>query len=195
MIVAAFGTSLTARASWPGRLAIALRDRLNRPVDVVAVAKGGATTRWATAHVQHLVDLRPDLILIEFAINDAALHRCITLRRSRHAIDAILARLRALLPEAKVMMMAMNPTHGLRGLLRPRLNAYVAAHRQAALAAGAGFIDHRPVWAALSLLDRRRAIPDGVHPLDHAAATVMVDTIASHIVQTLSRQEPEAIAR
>jgi lysophospholipase L1-like esterase len=195
MIVAAFGTSLTARGGWHGALRDALADTLGKPVEIHLVARPGGTTRWAAAHVQDVVALRPDVVLIEFAVNDAALYRGISVSRSRRAIGEVLTGLAARLPFSTLFLMAMSPAHGLRRLLRPRLNAYVEAHRKAALAAGAGFIDHRPAWRTLSMRDRRRAMPDGLHPSPGMAMAVMVQTIRRHIVDRLSQQEYPNIAR
>ena len=65
----------------------------------------------------------------------------------------------------------MNPVHGLRGWLRPRLSTFTAEHARAAIGMGAEFVDFRPFWHATSLAD---TIPDGVHPVASAAIDAIV---------------------
>lgn len=179
--VVAFGTSLTARGGWPEALETALRNCLQRPVSVVVVARPGATSDWAIAAVGDVLAAQPDIVLVEMAANDAALHRMMSMTSSRHNMSAVFRRLADQKSAPRVFNMAMNPVFGLRGVDRLFLDRYVNLHRKLALQSGAGFIDHRPVWANLPHARLRAAIPDGLHPVPVANAEIMVPTIARAI--------------
>lgn len=178
--VVALGTSLTARNDWPAALERELSLCLARPVHVATMAKSGETTVWALTQLDRLVTAKPDVVLIELYANDAALDRWISLSESRANIAAILDRIRSDLPEARVVVMGMNPIHGLRGWMRPWLDDYVAAHRDEALARGYRFVDHSPAWAVLGE-DLSEVIPDGAHPTDGSARKIIVPRLVDEI--------------
>lgn len=83
--ITAFGSSLTHRPDWPDRLAARLERCLGttRRVEIARVSAGGAGSAWGQAQVAAVIATRPDLVLIEFAINDADLRNGISLERSR----------------------------------------------------------------------------------------------------------------
>lgn len=179
--IVAFGTSLTAIGGWQGPLQSSLAECLGQPTAIVNIAKSGADSDWGVKAVERVVTERPDAVLIEFAVNDAALHRFISLRRSRSNMREIIERLNAAETHPRVLVMAMNPVSGLRALIRPRLPDFVQAHRQVAQELGARFIDHRPAWANFTAHELKAAIPDTLHPLPNVAARVMVPTIIAHL--------------
>lgn len=177
--IVAFGTSLTALGGWQDALRARLETCLERGVQIVTVAQVGATSEWALAQAADVVRRRPDIVLVEFAINDASLRHWLSLARSRANIEEVLSRLREISPAPRVFVLAMNPVHGLRGWLRPRLSTFTAEHARAAIGMGAEFVDFRPFWHATSLAD---TIPDGVHPVASAA----IDAIVPELVRRIS---------
>ncbi len=176
--IVTFGTSLTARGGWQAPLKDKLSACLHGPVSVRTVAQSGATSDWGSNHVAEVVRLQPDIVVIEFYANDASLHRFISVRHSRETIAAILTRLRAELPQARLIVQVMNPFSGMRGMIRPFLESYIHAHLEEAEAHGAEIADHRPAWAALPAAVLASSIPDGAHPLLKAASGVIVPTLA-----------------
>ncbi|KQO69360.1 SGNH/GDSL hydrolase family protein [Methylobacterium sp. Leaf89] len=181
LTVVTVGTSLTSRGGWQEALERQLSVRLMRPVFVQIVARAGETSLWGCANLEAVVALKPDVVLVEFAANDAALQRRLSLGRSLVAMRTILERLLSCTPRPRVVVMAMNPVSGLRGLVRPRLTTYIAAHRDLAWALGAEFLDHRPAWNRLGRAARARAIPDGLHPIPAEAAAIMVPALVEHL--------------
>lgn len=177
LTIVAMGTSLTARGGWQQPLREALERCLRRPVAVETVARSGASSSWGLKAVDEVAAKGPDVVLVEFATNDAALNRLLTRQASRTNLRAILARLSGLEPKPRIIVMAMNPVFGLRGLLRPFLSCYIEAHRELAAEFGAEFIDHGPAWRALGRQALRGAIPDGIHPEPAAAASVIVPAL------------------
>ncbi len=179
--IVTFGTSLTARANWPERLEEALRACMHKEVLVVKVAKSGATSEWGMNQIERVDSANPDIILIEFYANDAALHRGVSLATSKANVARLIDDLRAKRPQAQILPMVMNPMHGVRKLIRPFLARYIDAHLEVAREKGLKYLDHRPRWEALSDRQRVAAIPDGVHPVADAAAKIMMPALLAHI--------------
>ncbi|KPH08683.1 SGNH/GDSL hydrolase family protein [Rhizobium acidisoli] len=179
--IVAFGTSLTARGGWQPALETRLAACLQRPVKIESVAKSGETSLWALTQIDRVVAEQPDIVLIEFYANDAALQRFVSLAQSRKDIGDILDQLRQRLPQARIIVMAMNPFSGLRGLIRPFVGSYISAHRAEAEKRGLEFVDHRPNWRRLTPGDLAAAIPDGAHPLPDIASEIIVPELVKHI--------------
>ncbi|PWI53101.1 acyl-CoA thioesterase [Rhizobium phaseoli] len=179
--IVAFGTSLTARGGWQAGLEAKLAACLQRPVRVDSVAKSGETSAWALTQLDRVVAEEPDIILIELYANDATVHRFVSLAQSRRNIGEILDQLHRRLPRARIILMAMNPFSGLRGLIRPFVGSYISAHQAEAQKRGLEFVDHRPGWERLNPDELAAAIPDGAHPRPDVAARIIVPELAGHI--------------
>lgn len=168
--IVAFGTSLTLGNPWPDRLAQALSACFGHPVEMIRVADYGQDSGWALTQIDRVVAAAPDVVLIEFAINDADLRDGVSPAQGRARHDALVAQLAAALPETRLVMMTMSPAYGLRGLLRPRLAQHYQGVRALAEAAGLGLADLTPRW-------RGQPRPaDGLHP-DAAATRQVIDPV------------------
>jgi lysophospholipase L1-like esterase len=179
--IVAFGTSLTAKGGWQPPLQAALMDCLQRPVKIETVARSGASSDWAVTMLGSVIEKKPDIVLIEFYANDAALNRFMTVRHSRDNMRTILDRLKAQLPDVRVIVMAMNPISGIRGFIRPFLDSYIEAHRRLAAEKGFDFFDNRPAWMRLTPDELAAGIPDGSHPVPEVAARTIVPGLAAEI--------------
>jgi lysophospholipase L1-like esterase len=179
--IVTFGTSLTARGGWQLPLQEALTKCLKVPVLVDSVARSGATSEWAVEKIGDVIAAKPDIVLVEFYANDAALNRFMTVERSRQNMATILGQLKQQLPHARIIVMGMNPIFGIRGFIRPFINSYIDAHHQLANEMGLDFYDNRPAWAELSPDELSAAIPDGSHPLPEAASAVIVPGLTQEI--------------
>ncbi len=89
MHIVTFGTSLTARGGWQNALAISLERCIGKPVRVTNLAKNGASSDWGFANTDKVIASKPDVVLIEFSINDAALNRVLTPRASAANVRSI----------------------------------------------------------------------------------------------------------
>lgn len=174
--LAVLGTSLTARASWPEAVAGALAACLGRPVDLIRIARPGATSAWGLAQAGRVVAAAPDVVLVEFAINDADLRDGLRLSEAVATHRALIAALGAARPDMRIVLMTMNPAERLRGLVRPRLAAHYAAYRDLAAGADAGLVDLYPRWRALPRAARGLGA-DGLHPDDAVARAVIVPVL------------------
>lgn len=179
--IVAFGTSLTARGGWTEALRIAVKDCLGYSVQVVAIAKSGATSSWGVSVLDQVKSEHPDIVLIELYANDAALHRFVSQRQSQRNLTQIVEDLQKHFPDVRILILAMNPFHGLHGFIRPYVQHYIDAHRSVATAKQIEFVDLRPRWLQLPREDLATAIPDGAHPLPEWTVRIAIPAIAAQI--------------
>lgn len=187
------GTSLTARGTWPEELAAALRACRPGPVLLRRVAKAGAASDWGRAAAARAlaaspwkndVPAPPDLMLVEFAINDASLAR-------GPALSASVANMAAILDQAaatggtSVALLTMNPAWGRERLERPGFAAYVEAHVALARARGAGVIDTLAAWRSLPEARRRSFAPDDLHPTEDGMRAILLPALAGALNPSL----------
>lgn len=177
--ITAFGTSLTARASWPDALAGRLSDCLGREVAVTRVARPGASVEWGLGQVGAVRETEPHGVLVEFAINDADLTDGLSPGRAMAAHRELVAELRAGQPDLPVALMTMSPAAGPRGLVRPRLARHYADYAVLAEEEGTGLVDLAARWRALPRGDR--GLADGLHPEDTVATSVIVEPLAAYL--------------
>jgi lysophospholipase L1-like esterase len=156
---------------------------VRRPVSALNFARVGATSRSALGIVAEASRLRPEAAIIEFAINDAALHRGVSLVESANNLRLMIQRLRSGGEHTRLYLMTMSPVVGLRRLLRPRLDRYYDLYPALAERERVGLIDNRPDWAALPRATLARALPDGSHP----TAEFTVPIALANVVRALAR--------
>lgn len=184
--VVAFGTSLTASNPWPEALEAELASCLDAPVTVQRVAGSGQGSTWALAQWQQVAAQEPDVILLEFAINDGDLWDGISLRQSRAQHAELLTRLTGALPQARILLMVMNPVTGLQRLKRPRLGQYYAISHALAEEFDTGLADFAPRWQALP----PGWAPDGLHPSAEAATAMLPPVLAPMIAAAAGQTCP-----
>ncbi len=177
LTISTFGTSLTARGGWQTPLAHQLTHALNSEVAVLNRGKSGASSAWGVSQADAIATETPDVVLIEFAVNDAALNRGLTVSASVNNMARIVSALRASATDRLLILQVMNPVWGYRRWLRPFLDQYTRAHLALAGQLGLSVIDHRPLWAGFDDQALKKVIPDGGHP----DTALMADTIATSI--------------
>lgn len=175
--IVAFGTSLTALYTWPATLGRRLSICLERPVEIDVVARPGAGSAWALDQTAHVADLLPDIVIIEFAINDADVADGVWPRTSLVQHREILAELQEALPEAGILLITTNPVQGLQRFKRPFLQRYYHLYSDLSEEFGSGLLHLTPNWSG-------RDLPDGLHPLDSDATEIIVPGIANLIAQS-----------
>ena len=184
------GTSLTAGDPWPDRVAALLETCLKHPLRAFRIAQGGATSAWGLDQVDVVIAKAPDLIVLEFAINDADLRRGLSLAESRDNHRSLILQLHQGLPEVPIILMTMNPATGLRRLLRPRLAAYYGLYSDLAEQQAVGLIDLYPRWQARLTIAQdliAQDLIDGVHPSAQSIDLVIVPVVTDYLgrLQTL----------
>jgi len=178
-----YGTSLTRSGGWVEIIAGELAAR-HHGIKITNTACNGQHSRWALENFETLVLVRtPDVLFIEFAINDAVARFAISLIEARANLETMLNRLAARWPECVVVLQVMNPVAvrppGHDGY-RPDLQLYEEVYRDVARARGLLLVDHAPAWA--TLLSRGEAeflrhVPDGLHPNAEGYAQFMLPAL------------------
>jgi len=179
LVLTVFGTSLTAGAGWPGAVAGALEACLARPVTLHRVARPGATSVWALDQVARVAATAPDVVIVEFAINDADLRDGLTPDQGRATHHALIRALQGTRPHARIVLMTMNPAQGLRALTRPRLARHYADYADLAAETGVGLVDLYPRWLARP--GGARGLADGLHPEDAVATEVILPVLLPYL--------------
>ncbi len=175
--VVTFGTSLTAKGGWQEPLGHALSQCLKRPVKMWKIGGAGQTSDWGLANVGRVNALKPDIVIMEFAINDADLRRWMSPRTSRHNTVALIRRLREANPDGRVVLLTTHPVTGWKRLLRPMLGRYYEQYRQIARYRHIPLADGEKAWRALPEPVREPALPDGVHPDPQVFARAIIPAV------------------
>jgi lysophospholipase L1-like esterase len=129
------------------------------------LARAARTHHGEWVKIERIVATCPDVVLIEFSLNDASWLKGVSLRQSRRNTEEIVARLLGALPLTTIYLMTMNPVYGLRRWIRPRLKAYYDLYGELAKGLWVGHIDSRPAWNRLTRPQLTIAIHDGLHPI------------------------------
>jgi lysophospholipase L1-like esterase len=183
--IAFMGTSLTAGSLWPEGVVEALAICVKHPVRALRFAKAGVTSVWGLSQTEALIGAHPDIVVMEFAVNDADFRRGLSLAASADNHHAILTRLKQGLPKARIVLMTTNPVLGLRRLLRPRLPAYYTLYHRLAIDQNTGLIDLTPRWLAVP--DMAQELTDGLHPTAAAVMSVVVPVVTLYLAGLLGQ--------
>ena len=169
--VVVYGTSLTSGGAWPEQMRREVEARYPGQIRLTDTAKSGEHSDWGVSHFQsRVIDEKPDVLFLEFAVNDAVQRFHIPLERSRHNLERMIDRVRAANPNVEVVLQTTNPVidrpKGDSGY-RPYLYNYFGVVREVAAARGTVLIDQETAWQ--KVLDEGRAayrtlVPDGLHP-------------------------------
>jgi len=169
--IVVFGTSLTAGGAWSTQMKSALDGAFPGLVTLVNCGGSGMTSEWGVANCQSLVvNQNPDVVFIEFSVNDAVDRFHMSLAQSRANLEAIINGIRIARPSCEIILQVMNAVidrpEGDAGW-RPKLPLYQQIYRDVGAEHGLLVIDHMPAWQ--SLLDQgtnayHTYVPDGLHP-------------------------------
>lgn len=192
--IVTLGTSLTLRATWPEALAAALQRCAGRPVTLHRHASAGANSGWGRDQAAAVAGRAPDLVTIEFAINDADLVDGVGRSTAMANLEAIVARLRATDPEVRIVLLTTNPATGLGRLTRPRLARHYADYHDLAERLDLGLVDGRARWPDADREANRAAIRDGVHPDPGVETERMIAPLLSLSARALALDCPATAA-
>ena len=170
--VVIYGTSLSKGGAWVPQLRATFDARFPGLVTLTNSARGGQHSGWGATHVDSgVVALKPDVVFIEFAINDAVTRFDLSLDTIRRNVDTILDRIATVLPTSEVILQIMNPAFGKaegESAHRRNQDAYQQIYRDAAKRRGLLLVDHSVAWNHLLATEGEAAvkklIPEGVHP-------------------------------
>ena len=166
--IVCYGTSLTSNGAWVKQLNTELSRRYPGLVTVTNSGGSGKYSKWGVENLkQRVIDKKPDVVLIEFAMNDAVNRFHCSVPQARANLESMIDRIGRSLPRCRIVLQVMNPVVGKSAASRPHLESYYQMYRDVAAKRKLLLIDHGPKWKAVLVAgedDFRKVVPDGVHP-------------------------------
>lgn len=182
--IVALGTSLTLRAVWPDRLGPLLAGCGIR-VDVIRIAKAGAASDWGVGMLDRLTAERPDIVIVEFSVNDADIVDGLWPWASRANVEKIAGAVTGMPGQPQVLLVSTAPVVGIaQAMKRPFLAYHQAQYGRIADERALGFLNGTALWRQAGL---DGALPDGVHPDPEREAQVMLSALAGAIAASYGR--------
>ncbi len=199
--IATLGTSLTGgQWRWPD----VMMEWLNRDfpgqvtlhnLGVGASASSHPPGRSGLDMAKKAATLSPDVVFIEFAVNDAYLPYQISVAASKSNLVAMIELLSAARPEVEIILQTMNvcldhPNTGPHASQRPRLADYCEGYREVARERGLRLVDHYPDWARLAAEDPARfdrLVPDRIHPQLQGYRELLLPTLKAAVTREETR--------
>ena len=178
--VVCYGTSLTEGGSWVKKMRAMLEVRYPGIVEVVNSGRGGQNSNYGVSYLKtQVLELKPDAVFIEFAMNDAVTRFKVSVGKARANLENMIGRIRAELPGAEIILQTMNPYAGEDATKRPRLDDYYDMYREVAAREGLLLVDHNRAWKDLlheEPVRYRMLVPDGTHPNARGTDEVIMPT-------------------
>lgn len=170
--VVAYGTSLTEYGAWVPMLQAWFEAKYPGKAKVINSGGSGQHSAWGLANVQARVcDKKPDLVFIEFAINDAHVRFKLTPEQCLANLDGMVKAVRTASPAADIVLQTMNGAADLAPKTsstdRPQLEAFYANYTGYAAKNRLPLVDNYPAWRDLFHSDPKTFlayVPDGLHP-------------------------------
>lgn len=166
-----YGTSLTAGGGWTDLLVRRLNDKFPGHVQTVNTAMGGQHSTWGLENfAERVIAHSPEVLFMEFSVNDAVDRFAISLEQSRSNLATMIETTRTQLPGCEIILQVMNPVIDRppgHPSARTRLPEYQQLWREAGRQHDLRVIDHMPAWTDLLDHDEahfRALVPDGLHP-------------------------------
>lgn len=175
--IVSMGTSLSHAGGWLPELYRYLIVGHSSRISAACIGRSGEASDWGVANVGVLTRMRPDIALIEFAINDAYTAKGISLSQSEANITTIVQAIQTDSPHTEIFLLTMNPTLGAGASVRPNLPDYYALYNSLAPSLGVGLVDAFTVWGSPTTVE----IPDGIHPTLAALQAVFLPLLSAAI--------------
>ena len=173
--VMTYGTSVTIYGEWANEVKAYFDVHYPGQVTFLNTARAGQHSSWGLENLQERVlDHHPDLLFVEFAINDAATKHGISTNQCSENLDALIQAVRAQNPAVEFVLQTMNPAWDSPKSApkkyagdRPNLNDYYQVYRDYAAAHHLPLVDQYPHWKKIMDEEPDRyheMVPDGIHP-------------------------------
>lgn len=182
--IVVYGTSLTAFGAWPAQMKGMLDVAWPGRASLVNRGASGMASDWGIANLSaQVLAEAPDVVFLEFSINDAVDRFDISLTESRKNLEAIIDGIEAANPNCEIIIQVTNPVidrHPSDEGWRPNLEHYQQIHRDIANERDILLIDHQPAWQALLDIgdyEFSLFVPDGVHPNAEGEEAIMTPVL------------------
>ena len=166
--IVAYGTSLTALPGWVDAFKAVMAFKYGKNALVVNSAVSATDSNWGLQNIaSRVLVFKPDLVFIEFGINDAYLEREITQSGAKQNLLDMINAIYEVNPDCEIVIMTMDiPLDG-HFTARPEFEQYYDVYREVAAETGVILVDNHAAWK--ELLDEseegyRNLVPDGIHP-------------------------------
>lgn len=176
-----YGTSLTDGAAWVAALQQKLEAEFPGKAKVINSARSAMWSGWGVQNfAERVIAKQPDMVMIEFSINDAYLPYKTSVAQARSNLVGMVEQILQARPACEVVLMVMNPTIAEHLERRPQLPEYNEMVREVARERKLLLIDHYPRWEKIQREQPelfRRYIPDGLHPAPEGCDKVITPGI------------------
>ena len=178
--IAALGTSLTGGTwRWFDVMKEWLDEEYSGQISYHNLGVGASASSYPSgnsglARVRELVKINPDVVFIEFAVNDAYKPYNIIIEDSRRNLESIIRSLKSANPEVEIILQTMNVVIDMPELnmfeatKRSDLELYHEMYRDVAVKKDILLIDHYQNWKKYLEGNGRDAyikiVKDGIHP-------------------------------
>ena len=171
--VIVYGTSLTHGGEWAVATKAWFDEHFPGQVTFFNSAGPGQNSDWGVANLtQRVLEHHPDLVVMEFAFNDAHEKFAMPLAKGATNLDQMVTTIRKQQPTCDIVLQVMNaawdaPNDKKSLGNRPQLQAFNDNYRTYAKSHDLPLIDHFPTWQQLKEQDverYHRLVPDGTHP-------------------------------
>jgi lysophospholipase L1-like esterase len=184
--IVVYGTSLTAGGAWVGQMNTWLSAKYPGKITLINSGLSGKNSATGLSQLAtKVLAQNPDIVFIEFAMNDAFLYSDgtpqLSVAQAQANLIAMIDAIQAQNPDVEIILQTMNSVWNSpsgsneSATLRPNLAAYYQMYRAVAAARGLMLIDHHPNWVALQQTapaSFQSYITDGVHPNDEGIAKI-----------------------
>ena len=179
--IVAYGTSLTEYTGYANDLKTIFEFKYPDKATVINSGKGASDSNWGRENVESFVaDHNPDMVIIEFSINDAFLERSISLGRSKENLLYMVERIRRVNPECEIVLMTMDMPLGIHFDTRPDVEDYYELYRKTAEEEGFFLVDNISDWKELLAEGEEeylKLVPDGIHPSQQGHRKITVKNL------------------
>jgi lysophospholipase L1-like esterase len=208
--IVTMGTSLTGGTwRWPD---VMMGDWLNKDfpgqvqffnegvgASASSVGPGNNPALSGLGKLPAVIAHKPDVVFIEFAMNDAYLPYKISVADCGKNLNTIIDAILAANPRTEIILQTMNMPVGESGAQRPQVNDYNQVYRDVARERGLLLLDHYPKWLKLMTDDRamfNRLVPDGIHPRAEGYRMVMLPELKARLMteQVDDRSAKDSVA-
>jgi acyl-CoA thioesterase-1 len=168
-----YGTSLTRNGAWTAAVQDWFKQQFPGQVTFINSGLSGKNSDEGVAQMQtQLLAHKPDLVFIEFSINDSHKKFEMPVERGASNLDHIVRALRAQNANTAIVLQVMDvpwdAPNGNRSFSdRPQLQGFNDNYRAYAHQHALLLVDHNPSWLRLKEADPTRYqayLPDGLHP-------------------------------
>ena len=196
LTVVTYGTSVTEYGAWVAMVQKWFDEKFPGQVTIVNSGGHGQNSTWGAAQIKDKVlDHKPDLVFIEFAVNDAHTRFNLPVETARKNLDAMVTAIQEQNPNTAIVLQTMNAFwdctkpggFAAADTSRPKLEEYNDNYRACAKERGLPLVDNYPDWAKFKKehFDQFQIfLPDGTHPNKDGVRTVMWPNVERFLEQS-----------